>query len=417
MRSTQSMKTSFFRSLCAYCIVTVNSFSKETFLKKKLYLISYYFAPLGRADGINRSYLVKFLSDLEWKIDVISCANPHAFLRNFQKDNSLLNIFPVSVNLHPVKSFYWGPVGQIAALSGLAPDPFGNWVKPAISTAREIVKEHGIVYAVVPPVSNAKIASTIAKEKKLPLVIDFRDDVFNLSKEILHQANLIVASTPVSLQNMLSYYKLDPDKGIVVFNGYPVERISSQHSTSSKLRIIYAGLLNIDQDPALLARAVRYMEKRYPHTKGKVQVNYYGPKNYYTQLFLRKYLTPNIRYHGYLPFAQILEKITQADLAYTSLRDERKAYCIPSKVFQYISMEVPILATGPDGALKDFINQNQIGRFSNSDDLEAQAEDIYYLLSNPTALAQMKQNLQKIKPEFAMKSQVEILDKTLIKLL
>ena len=89
---------------------------------KKLYLISYYFAPLGRADGVNRTYLVKYLAEAGWDIDVISCANPHGFIRSFQKDPSLLDVIPPQVKLHPIESNYWGPLGGIAELLGVIDD-------------------------------------------------------------------------------------------------------------------------------------------------------------------------------------------------------------------------------------------------------------------------------------------------------
>ena len=44
-------------------------------MPRTLYLVSFYFAPLGRADGINRTHLARMLADLGWKVEVI-CAEP-----------------------------------------------------------------------------------------------------------------------------------------------------------------------------------------------------------------------------------------------------------------------------------------------------------------------------------------------------
>jgi glycosyltransferase involved in cell wall biosynthesis len=146
-------------------------------------------------------------------------------------------------------------------------------------------------------------------------------------------------------------------------------------------------------------------------------VDYYGPQNFYTRLFLRKYLSDNIRFRGYVPFQTALAAIAQADIAYTSLKNEGKAYCVPSKVFQYIAMETPILAVGPGGALKTFISQHQLGRYSSSDDIDAQAEDIYYFLQNHQAQQEIVDSIRKVKPQFAMQAQVHRLSKHLANLL
>lgn len=392
--------------------------NKKKPFTKKLYLVSYYFAPLGRADGVNRTYLVKYLSELNWDIDVVSCKNPHGFIRSFQKDPTLLDIIPVDVKHHQIKSTYWGPLGGIAEILKMTDDSFANWIRPTVNALDSIIEEDGIVYAVVPPITNAKIAYQIAQEKDLPLVIDFRDDVFNLEPHMVQQADRIFASTKDSLHNMLKHYNLPSDSGIVIYNGYPI----SQHSTIIKtlapneepLNIVFAGLLSLVHDPAMLAKAVRHMETKHPETKNKVVVDYYGPENFYTKLFLRRYLTENIHFHGYVPYKTVLKKIAQADLAYVSIKTQGRAYSIPSKIFQYIAMETPTLAVGPGGALKTFMKDYKIGRYAQTDDINAQAEDIYFYLNNQQAYNQTVENIRKIKSQFAMQTQAKKLSNYMI---
>ena len=387
--------------------------------KKKLYLISYYFAPLGRADGVNRSYLAKYLAEQGWEIEVVNCANPHALLNSFQKDYSLLDILPSEVTIHPVKSTYWGPVGGILSLLGLADDPFGNWLKPAKEVSESIVDAPGIIYAIVPPVTNAKVAFHIAQQKNLPLILDFRDNNFKVPPNIVQSAATIITTGDRSLEDMQTHYKLSKDNGHIIYNGYPVNRLETSNEkqfSPNRLRIVYTGLLNLGQDPVVLAKAVARMEEKYPDAKGKVFVDYYGPNNFYTKLFLPKYLKENIHFRGYLPFKKVLKEIAQADMGYSSLQYKRNAYIsAPSKVFQYISMETPILAVGPNNsALQTFVESNQIGTFSYYHDIEGQAEQIYYLLTHPDVRYEMSQKLKKVKPTFSMKHQVKLLSHILL---
>ena len=376
---------------------------------KKLYLISYFFAPLGRADGVNRTYMTKYLTELGWNVDVISCANPHGFMQSFVTDYSLMDIIPPQVKLHQINSTYWGPFGGIASLLGLMEDPFVNWYRPVMRMADSIFSEKGVIYTIVPPFTNAKIGFDISQRQKMPLIIDFRDNIFNLPKEIVRSCVTIIASTEHSLEDMRKYYGLRSEIGLTIYNGFSVEYPleAKKYEKAEGLKIVYAGLINLDQDPVMLARALKMMEQKHPETRMKVLIDYYGPPNYYTRFLLKKQLADNICYQGFLPFKEVLKKIACADISYSSLRLNNNRYRIPSKVFQYIAMEIPILGTGPDGALKEFICNNKIGKFSLANDIEGQAEDIYYLLNNHEARLEMIENIRKIKSKFAMKNQVK----------
>jgi len=390
---------------------------------KKLYIISYYFAPLGRADGINRSYLVRYLSELGWNIEVISCANPHGFMRNFQKDQSLMKIIPSDVRLHPVQSFYWGPFGNIAAILRLIPDPFLNWRRPAVKKGRDIVSSPGIIYAVAPPLINILVADEIAKNTGMPLVIDLRDNLFGIPEKTIPQIQGMVASTPFSLKEMLRHYGIDSRKRHVMYNGFPddavIQTLDKSDFHRNELKIVYAGLINLDQDPAILIRAIKLLEKRHPDTKGLIQTDFFGPKNYYTRWFLKPYLDEQFRFHGYIPFNEVVKKIASSDMAFSSLRGTRKSrgtdksYCIPSKVYQYIATETPIFAVGPPGALSDLIRNEGIGLFAPFSDIGEQADMLYSVLTQRDMLMPMRENIRKLKPKMAMRTQVSGLDQYL----
>ncbi len=390
---------------------------------KKLYIISYYFAPLGRADGINRSYLVRYLSELGWNIEVISCLNPHGFMRNFQRDQSLLKIIPSDVRLHPVRSFCWGPAGDIAAILRLIPDPFLNWRRSAVEKGIDIVSSPGIIYAVAPPLINILVADEIAEVTGMPLVIDLRDNLFGIPEKTVSRLRGMAASTPFSLKEMLRHYGIDSRKGHVMYNGFPddavIQTLDKSDSPCKELKIVYAGLINLDQDPAILIRAIKLLEQRHPAAKGLIQTDFFGPKNYYTRWFLKPYLNEQFRFHGYVPFNEAVKKIASSDMAFSSLRGTRKSrgtdksYCIPSKVYQYIATETPIFAAGPPGALADLIRTEGIGLFAPFSDIGKQADMLYSLLTQRDMLMPMRENIRKLKPKMAMRTQVSGLDRYL----
>jgi len=375
---------------------------------KKIYFISYFFAPIGRASGVNRTYFVKYLAKEGWDIDVFHCSNPHGFIQSFKKDVSLLKVIPDQIKVHSIPSMYWGPLGGIASLLGLVKDPFGHWQIPVIKYAKKHIKKDGIVYAVIPPLRNALIAYRIAQQKGMPLIIDFRDNVFQLPDNIIHTCKTIIASTEYSRQELQNHYNLPENFGHTMYNGFPItpKQVEKSHCHQDQLTIIYTGLLNNDQSPVSLPKALNRLEQKHPKLKGKIQIHYYGPKNYYTRLFLKKYLNEQVQFKGYLPFKKILKKIAEADVAYSSLNKKNNTYCIPSKIFQYIAMETPILAAGPKGALQELIVKHNIGRFSFIDNLEAQTKDLYHFYTRNDERKKYEKNIKKIKPLYAMNNQV-----------
>ena len=382
-------------------------------MKKKIYLISYYFAPLGRADGVNRTLLTKGLADQGWKIDVVSCANYKGTFLNFQEDESLLRLLGEHIALHRIENPQQSPFRELTAAVGMIPDAFKGWIKPAISTCKKIVQDFGVIYAVVPPVTNAVVAAYISQHNQLPLVIDFRDNVFNLSKDIAQKAHAIIASTPQSLTEMIQFYQINNQiRRLVAYNGF-LENYgdvafsqNENKKNNQRIKIIYTGLLNYAQDPAILARCIKRLSKERIDIEQKLEIDYYGPENYYTKIFLKPFLSQITKFKGYVPFSHALLAISKADLGYTSLRYKSKSYCIPSKVFQYINMGLPLIATGPDGALKELINNYRIGVFSEFGDLKKHGEIILNIIEEPHCIEEWKLNVEKIRYLFRLEEQL-----------
>jgi len=375
---------------------------------RTLHLISYYFAPLGRADGVNRALLARGLARLGWRVEVVQCENPSAPLRSFQRDPSLLALLPDGVRRHPVRAWPWGPLGGLLQLARLAPDPFGNWTRPALRAARELVRhEPGWVVAIVPPVTNARVAFELARDAGLPLALDFRDNVLDLPVAWVQACRAVIASTPRSLADMLQRYRLPAACGRVVYNGFDEARPASPaRGRAQGLRVVYTGLLNLDQDPACLARALEDHRRR-GAPGPRVRVDYYGPENYYASWILRRHLSGDVRFHGYLPYADALAEVAAADLGLVTLRPAGNAYRIPSKAIQYLGAGTPLLAVGPDGALRDLVEGERLGVFCPAGRPRALIEALEALAAEPQALEALRARVAAVRSRFTSAAQAQ----------
>lgn len=378
----------------------------------RIYMVSYYFAPLGRADGVNRALLVQALSKLGWSIDVLSCSNPHAFLRSFQHDPTLLDLIPGEVNMHRVPSPFWGPVGQIAFLAGLVNDPFLNWRRPASEYSDDHFREPGVIYAIVPPIVNLLVASELAARRGWPLVVDFRDNVPGIPRRALANVSGIVASTRRSLEEMSAAYSID-SPGIVFFNGCPEPAgVSRIERPSDGLRVVYTGLMGMETHPAMLLETHEDLAREDPVLASKVNLDFIGPRNYYTRIFMEGRLRGH-RLLGYLSYQESRRAMAAADICFVSIRGSKKSYCIPSKVFQYMSAGAPILAFGPEGEMGGFITDNGIGLFADCSDRKARLLALSSMAGDSALLAGMRVASKAAAARYGLGTQVYHLDRFL----
>lgn len=374
-------------------------------MTRKITFISFYFAPLGRADGVNRSYLARYLADLGWDINVVCSENPRGLLRNYQQDPSLLEVLGPHVRRHPVAYSFRGGLPELMHIARLKADPFAHWVKDATDRALDLAE--GVVYAVVPPASNAAVAVAVARKRGLPLVLDFRDNVTGLSREWVTDAAAIMASTDWSRQEMLELYGVAPDTpSLTYFNGFPDTPEASVHNEASRSGIIYAGLMNWEQHPFVVADLVEAVRREAPALKPPISVDFYGPPNYYTRLAWRGRIKKVANLHGYVPFNEMRRRFQSAQFGLATLVADSKNYCIPSKVFQYIAAGLPIIASSKQGALQELVESSGIGLHAPPARIHTLAPKLIELLAEPESMSAMRARVMAARNRFSLRSQV-----------
>lgn len=375
-------------------------------MSRKLTLISFYFAPLGRADGVNRSYLARYLADLGWDINVVCAENPRGLLRNYQQDPSLLEVLGPGVTRHPVPYQFRYGVPELLHIARLKADPFEHWAKHATNRALEIAE--GIVYAVVPPVSNAAVAVAVARKRGLPLVLDFRDNEGNIPLGWVQDAAAILASTEWSRQQMLNRYGVsDGTRSLTYFNGFPdaAGEDAVVHSDQSRRGIIYAGLMNWEQHPFVIAKLLDVARQQAPALAPQLHADFYGPSNYYTRLAWRGTVREVASLHGYVPFREVRKRLRAAQFGLATLVAPNQTYRIPSKVFQYLDAGLPLIAASREGALKELVEDNGIGLHAPPSRIHTLAPSLIELLSDPAKMDVMRARVEASRNRFSLRSQ------------
>lgn len=383
---------------------------------KKLVMASYFFAPMGRADGVLRTFLCRYLSELGWGIEVITCRNRQTLLQSLTADPSLLkHLEGTGVRIRELWTIPWGGAGELLHAAKVLPCPFVNWAWTTSQSAGALMDGPAVVYAILPPWSNAVVAGAL--EQAAPgsrLVLDFRDNCYDLPRDVVARAALCVFSSERSQQEMCDLYRIERSRCFVMYGGYPdlapVE-VAPRAPGDDRVRIVFTGSLTRIQDPFLLERALKRCEALRPGSAARFDVKFYGPRNYYVRL-LEKTLTHS-QFMGYVPYAEAARAVAGADLAFTSIAGEAHRFMIPSKLFHYVQQGRPLLATGPKGALQELMEGEGLGLYSGAGDAEALARNLLRLLDEPGLLQGFHANVARVAPRFHMRHQAERLSEKL----
>ena len=127
----------------------------------KVIFISYLFAPLARAAGVNRAYLVKYLAEAGWSVDVITGERYRSLFLVFQKDPRLLEILPAEVKIHRFDSlsgWFWRDLVTVGREIFGKPAPIRRaWIEDAVSNYQ--------------PDSNSVVVAVLSRVSVKPLTV------------------------------------------------------------------------------------------------------------------------------------------------------------------------------------------------------------------------------------------------------
>lgn len=377
---------------------------------KHLYLVSYYFAPLGRADGVNRAYLVKYLAECGWDVDIITGEKYRSLVLNFQTDPDLLNILPPKVKINRFKSDTGWLSYDIKKIIGISNNFRHSWIADADKAVKPA--PGSVVMAIVPPADNAVLAHRLAQKAGVPLVLFYPDDVLDVPSAIVRQAKLIVCVTPKIKEILEKHYSVN--NIVVVEHGYAESVPCPQrHNPPAKVRMVYAGSFNFRTRPEWVAQAFQQFRKKVSQHPGQMEIDFYGPEGYYLSLFLNRYLSEEVRFKGYVTFEKLMKLLPEYDMAVTVNQAD---FAFPSKVFHYLNAGLPIFAVTEHEGLIDFIRTNQIG-LTVGTSKEDIVKGLERILSSKDKILSWRQNILRIKDNFSLSERMKQLDKYLQKLL
>ena len=171
-----------------------------------------------------------------------------------------------------------------------------------------------------------------------------------LEKKLLKSADLIITSS--SKYKTALEFKYPEFKNIINNNfGFIKDfKQTSQKTKKKEFEIIYGGNMGSSQSPEILALAVKDL----PNVKATFIGDYKTNKKLCA-------LKDHINLLDTMSHDKYLEYLNKnADAGFLSLTNDFSEYCVPSKLYEYINLELPILGY-INGQAKEIIIDNEFG--------------------------------------------------------
>lgn len=355
---------------------------------KRFLMIANEFPPIG-GSGVQRSVkFAKYLPAAGYE-PVVVCKAYSGGL----KDETLLKDLPKTIKRYDLKSVDWvdakGFIGKVKRAIGtriLTPDAEVIWYLQHRKTVLKILDQHDIklVYSTSYPYSDHLMAAYIKKKRPdVKWVVDFRDEWTNnpyfkekwwmrlrypferrMETMIVNSCNYLVTNTPFMLANFLKDTPSLADRSAFIPNGFDHDDFSEyqvSNQSNERFHLIYAGALYGRRKPDHVLQALHNLIVDGRIQKEKVSIEFIGNIHAHVMTALKErfQLESVLFTTGYMAHDALLKHMGHANLL-VLIESEKNFYT--GKVFEYIKLGVPILATvPPDGAAAQVITETETG--------------------------------------------------------
>ena len=264
-------------------------------------------------------------------------------------------------------------IGSLLTRIGMAEDYLDRWVSSGLEFFKKenLTQEDLLIATSVGEIGTLKLASILKKLYNCKYIAHLHDPVKHAKmngykydwkphasrekteRNYLINADYVVTCCNTYLEALHKKYSFLSNRLVNAHFGWIESVEKSNRKAENILRIAYGGNFGWPQSPEILAKAVEGLDGVEAVFIGKYQ-NYKPILRFTDKSNIR--LIDRMSHRDYIIYMQ-----TNVDVAFLSLSKEYFSACIPAKLYDYINIGLPILASLPDGEAKKIINDNQYG--------------------------------------------------------
>jgi glycosyltransferase involved in cell wall biosynthesis len=294
------------------------------------------------------------------------------------------------------------------------------WTPEAVRTSRDLGRAD-IVYASLVPYEATRAAEMIARELRIPLVVDLQDpwalDEMWVYPSGLHRrldlrrmrrslgaADAIVMNTPDSRARVLERFPELRSKLVVsipngfdaadfaadpppkrrdgtfriVHTGYLHTELGRSHRRTARLKRVLGGAMAgvdiLTRSHVYLLEAIRTLIVEEPELESVIELHLAGVLTETDRNVAGGHGV--VRMRGYLSHRETVALMRSADLLFLPMHNlppGRRAGIVPGKTYEYLASGRPILAAVPDGDARDLVEEARTGLVCRPDDVDGMA--------------------------------------------
>lgn len=307
------------------------------------------------------------------------------------------------------------------------------------------------IYITLPPFSGYSLVNYVKKTHKLPIIVDMRDAwshwvsspwqtrlhfqvAFYRERKLFKQSDVVITVTK-ELGDIFkkSHSKFLKGKIHIIPNGYDGDlNFNKQIQTSAisdtdKIRIGYIGSFYYDptsytennkkwwkrsnvkklyyskvkedwsyRSPLYFLKALSQLFKDNPEYKSRIVFEHIGiTPNWLYEMLEDLDLKHNFKSHGFVSYNKVLD--IQRGFDYLLATSEKVIggdhYCLPSKLFDYLKANKPILGFVTEGSQKEFLEKSGISMMFDPDNLSESVSKLKRLFEGEVLLSLNKNYL------------------------
>jgi len=350
---------------------------------------------------------IKFLENLGYKIKIVM---PHYNLNRLNIQDNIIQIpMNYSVRLH-----------SYMERLGINEDYLDKWVENAFDYLKDKVKKEDVVFATSGgELGMIKLGSQLKLKTDCRFIVNFHDPLdyslvnglkldnkFHVSREkqeykYLKNSDFIVTSSNSYKLSLQTKYPSMKDKMVNNYFGYieKIQLLNKSVNVSDKLKIAYVGIMGSLQKPEILYEIYKKCDI------DNVEIYFVGDYKKYKPL--HNIEDENVKFIDYMPHEDFLKFMTQnIDIGFVSLTSDYLGACVPSKIYEYLNLGLPMIGALPDGDGKDIINDNSYGIACKYDDLDGLIKGMKKF-SDKEYLVSIKNNIIKNRDSWSMEHRIK----------
>lgn len=338
---------------------------------KTLLMICHYFQPDNSVGALRPVRFAQHLEEFGWHVKILT-ADKGRLDENFKDEFDVIRVKPLDEKLLSAMTRVVYPKSLRRKLyAGLLwrtrqwfsfPDPHtfvNRWYCPLVKEARRLIRGGGIdaVWVTSSPQTYVCIAGRLARDGKVPIILDMRDEWTNnfmyeykgfrdrlckkLEAAAISHAAAVTPITPLAAEKLAERYPDSAEKITCIQNGFHDEDIPASHARNDG-RFIVAMMGQSYEDHGELFGAIRIareLDADFAHRFVFRWVGYDGQARD----------IPGVELFPRVTQRRALEMVADADAFWLEVPVSKNTdIVVCSKTYEYLAMRRPIMGTMPE---------------------------------------------------------------------